>query len=264
VILPETRGDGTSAYFYDNIRVPARRTSRTAINRQRAVSADEQLYTLEAIEPQDSHQQPTRFRGQITASPAQAAILKQWLPRLGAIGQGQSRGLGRVTIAVYPPNQVDNPLPSVGERLAHFTTAVRTEWQSWQQQVGIAPLPDDALFFSLTLLAPLSLGRAGLPETLLTPEMLGFTQGVTLERAFTAYQTRGGWHLGAGLPRRTHLMLAAGSVFLYRSDGLAQTDLVQALEQIEQTGLGSPSLRRQGFGRLVVCLPFHYLPEVEV
>ncbi len=264
VILPGTRGDGTPAFFYDNVNVPARRTSRTAINRQRAVSADGQLYTLEVIEPQDRHQRRTRFRGQITASPEQTAILRQWLSRLEAIGQGQSRGLGRVKIEMLSPDRVDNPLPSVSDRLAGFTAAVRAVWQTWQQQVGIDPLPDDTLFFCLTLLSPLSLERAGLPETLLTPERLGFNRDVALIRAFTAFQTRGGWHLGAGLPRRTHLMLAAGSVFMYRSEGLDQADLAQALDRIERTGLGNPSLRRQGFGRVVVCLPFHYQPEVDL
>jgi CRISPR/Cas system CSM-associated protein Csm4 (group 5 of RAMP superfamily) len=92
--------------------------------------------------------------------------------------------------------------------------------------------------------------------------MLGFSTGVSLVRAVAQFHTLGGWHLGARLPRRTQLVAAMGSVFLYQSRGLSETELVQQLTAIEANGIGGD--RARGLGRLAVCLPFHYQAEVNL
>jgi CRISPR-associated protein Csx10 len=245
---------------FDSITVPARRTSRTAINRQRAVAADGQLYTLEMIEPLDNHRRPTTFRGRVRASPTQLALLAHWLPQLKTIGRGQSSGLGQVRVEARPPQEVPSPLPSLDKRLDEFNRAVQKEWSFYQRVAEVPPLPEGVFFFSLGLSSPASLSWRGLPVTVPPPEMLGFVEGVCLQRAFADYQIKGGWHLGANLPRRTHLTIAMGSVFLYRSEGYTLQELNEQLESIEKNGLGDD--RARGLGQVVVCSPFHYQPEV--
>ncbi len=245
---------------FDSIAVPIRRTSHTAINRQRAVAADGLLYTLETIEPLDHQRRPTTFRGRVRASPAQIAILAHWLPRLSALGRGQTRGLGHVHVQVKRPEETPNPLPLLETRLRDFNTAFCQEWAFYERVVGAEPLPDDLLFFSLDLLSPAALTWHGVPVTAPPPAMLGFEGGVHLQRAFARYQMVGGWHLGAGLPRRTRPVVVQGSVFLYRCQGLSLEALAAHLAPLETQGLGED--RGRGFGRLLICSPFHYKPEV--
>jgi CRISPR-associated Csx10 family RAMP protein len=245
---------------FDSISVPVRRTSRTAIDRQRAVAADGQLYTLEMIEPLDGHRRPTVFQGRVRGSPAQLELLSRWLPRVSSIGGSRSRGLGYVNVRAIDPGSTADPLPSLRERLAAFNEEVQQEWSFYEQIAGAEPLPGDVLFFSLDLLSPAILTWQGVPITAPLPKMLGFGDNVELERAFADYETVGGWHMGAGLPRRKQMAVTMSSVFLYRSQGPSLTELEEQLISLEVDGIGSDHTR--GFGRVVVCLPFHYQPEV--
>lgn len=245
---------------YDEMRIPVRRTSRTAINRQRAVAADGQLYTLEMIEPLDDYQCLTAFRGRVRATPEQVALLEKWLPRLPAIGRKQSSGFGQVKIDVLHPQAVRDPLPPLLKRLQDFNASLRQEWEFYQRTAGVEPLPDGVFFFCLDLLSPASLYWWGVPVTSPPPGMLGFESGLHLERAFADYETLGGWHMGARMPRRTQLAAAMGSVFVYRSEGYSLQELAERLALLETNGIGNE--RARGFGRVLVCLPFHYQPEV--
>lgn len=247
---------------FDSLSVPVRRTSRTAINRQRAVAAEGQLFTLETIDWRDHLGRETTFRSEVRVASDQVEILSRQLAHLSAIGRGQSGGLGLVRVEVVPPDHLDQPLPKLSERLEKFNESWRAEWRFYERIARIEPLRDDICFFSLNLLSPACLTWRSLPVTAPPPDMLGFATGVTLERAFAADQLRGGWHSGAGLPRRVQLMTAAGSVFLYRSQGFSLEELAERLAGLESSGLGPASLRRQGLGRVVICLPFHYQPEV--
>lgn len=247
---------------FDSVSVPIRRTSRTAINRQRAVAADGQLYTLEVVEPQDNQRRPTTFRGRVQAAPEQVAILSQWLPRLAAIGRKQSSGLGHVKVKVGRPGELDDPLPPLAERIEAFNRKYREERASYERDMGLEPLPADTCFFSLDLLSPAALSWRNLPVTGPTAEMLGLGGGVALQRAFAGHGLLGGWHLGAGLPRRTQPVVAEGSVFLYRCQGYSPRQLADRLGRLEIEGIGSD--RARGLGRVLVCLSFHYQAEVMV
>jgi hypothetical protein len=92
--------------------------------------------------------------------------------------------------------------------------------------------------------------------------MLGLRSGVSLLRAFAGYGIAGGWHMGAKLPRRKQMTVDMGSVFLYRSEGYSLAELADRLDKLETDGLGAE--RARGFGRITICLPFHYQSEVEL
>jgi CRISPR-associated Csx10 family RAMP protein len=245
---------------FDAVSIPVRRTSRTAINRQRAVAADGQLYTLEIVEPQDEQRRRTMFRGRVWAAPEQLERLQSWLQRLTSIGRKQSSGLGQIKIEVRKPGELVDPLPSLDKRIESFNAKLREEWAFYERIARVEPLPDNVCFFTLDLLSPAILTRNNLPITSVPPEMLGFEAGVKLLRAFASHQMMGGWHLGAGLPRRTQLAVDMGSVFLYRCEGYTPEQLASRLHDFEENGIGSD--RPRGMGRVLVCLPFHYQPEV--
>ncbi|MBW7841018.1 MAG: hypothetical protein H3C36_15575 [Chitinophagaceae bacterium] len=249
---------------FDDVSLPVRRTSHTAINRYRSVAADGQLYIEEIIDPLDKYGGTTTVRGSIRATAKQAAILNYWLPQLPALGHSPSRGLGKVQIEAVPAAKVDNHLPELSERIKKFNQLLRQEWEFYQRVAGIDSLPNDTLYFSVTLLSPTSLTWQGLPATAPHPEMLGFDDKVTLERAFANHHMVGGWHMGAGLPRRTQLVIDMGSVFLYRSEHLSLEALATHLLELEATGLGNRALRQQGLGQIAVCFPFHYQAEVSL
>jgi len=56
------------------------------------------------------------------------------------------------------------------------------------------------------------------------------------------------------LPKVTELAVQAGAVFLYQMEKAA--DWTTRLERLEEQGVGSR--RAEGFGRVLVCDPFHY------
>jgi len=251
-----------TANQFDSIDVPVRRTSRTAINRQRAVAADGLLYTLEVVEPLDEARRPITFRGRVQGTPQQLEILSRWLPQVSSIGGGKSRGLGRLKVTLKAPEELPNPLPSLEERLTAFNERVHQEWGFYERVAGARPLPDGEYWFCLDLLSPAILIWRGVPVTAPPPEMLGFENCVNLLRAFAGYGIAGGWHAGARLPRRKQMTVEMGSVFLYRSKGLSIADLVNNLANLGHLGLGQE--RERGLGHVVACLPFHYRPEVEL
>lgn len=256
------------AGYFDRIEVPVRRASRTAIDRQRGVAADGQLYTLELIEPSDAEGRPTIFRGRVRGGTEQLALLHRWLPEVTSIGSGRTRGLGQVTVHVQTPDEVADPLPSLEKRLDAFNQAFRQEWDFYrrlaeaQGRSDFQPLPQDVTFFSLDLLSPAILAWQGVPVTVPLPAMLGLVGKVDLVRAFADYAPVGGWHMGARLPRRKQTSVVMGSVFLYRCQGHTEQALLNGLKDLEASGIGSD--RARGYGRVLICQPFHYQAEVEL
>lgn len=66
-----------------------------------------------------------------------------------------------------------------------------------------------------------------------------------------------GWNVAHGLPKQDEWAVSRGSVYVYLFQGSKddRASLCDALKQLEQDGVG---LRRnEGFGRLMICDPFH-------
>jgi len=241
---------------YDKAIAPVRRTSRTAINRQRGTSAERMLYTLGTILPDDKLDS---LRGSIGCSDQQEAILQQWLPNVEWIGKGRSRGLGHITLEIV--DEPDPGLPPLPTRVERFDAAVRDEWRFYERVANAEPLAEDVHFFAVDLVAPALLTRAGLPAT--RPDLKEWgLPGETAQifRAFTRQGTVGGWHMGGRLPRRTALVTNMGSVFMVQVNGSSLNDLKDSLQKLENDGLGEE--RERGFGRVLISSPIHYQPEV--
>ncbi len=247
---------------YYQVEVSLGRTSRTAINRGRAVAQDRMLYTLEVIQPPwpaaDTRCDPdplpyTALRGSVLIDEGRKELLKQVLPLVRRLGSGRSRGLGQVSVAVGK-NETSS-LMSLQERLAALNDKINEEWAFYRKLNPDFP-PAEGWFFTVDLLAPAFLTSHGLPTTTLEADELGLAEeGIELVRAFARHEAIGGWLMGAGLPRSTELSTAMGSVFLYRVRGLGQDELQDALTRLERRGVGRE--RERGFGQVQVCSPFH-------
>jgi hypothetical protein len=75
-----------------------------------------------------------------------------------------------------------------------------------------------------------------------------------------------GWSAGARLPKSPDLAVAAGACFLFvrRGSPLSEDEiavLCDGLEEFEASGLGERL--EEGFGRVVICDPFHWSEEYE-
>ena len=255
----------TAAGVYRPVRTPIRRQSHTAINRKRYTAADNMLYTQETIQPGLGVGQDRTnlfFRGVVRCQAGHAQLLRNWLPRVKWIGQGRSRGQGQVRLTITDEHAGPaNQLPSLGQRLAAFNKAVRLEWEFYKDTVGVTMPDANEHFFCLDLAAPAFFNRCGLPA--LQPDLTDLnleTSEAGLMRAFADRIVVSGWHMGAGLPRRTQLAAVMGSVYMYRTSGLSLDELEERLSRVEQTGLGEE--RERGFGSVLVSSPFHYQAEV--
>jgi CRISPR-associated protein Csx10 len=239
---------------YYQVQAPLGRTSRTAINRRRAVAQDRMLYTLEVIQPPlpdaDSY---TALRGSVLIDEERGELLERVLPLVKRVGSGRSRGLGQVSVVIKKSGAPS--LMPLAERLAGLNDIINEEWAFYNKLNPDLP-PAEGWFFTVNLLAPALLTRHGLPTTVLEADELGLANaGIQLVRAFTGHEALGGWLMGAGLPRGTELSTAMGSVFLYQVRGIAQDELLDPLADLEQRGVGRE--RERGVGQVQVCSPFH-------
>jgi hypothetical protein len=164
-----------------------------------------------------------------------------------SVGQARSRGFGRIAVRLDQIEQLSILSPQ--ERLQHFNCDL--------------PAPDGHRHISLTLVS----------DAIVVDERLRFRPAldvqdlerecpalkgwiVRLEKAATTSRAISGWHGGAGLPRPDDLGIAMGSAFLYLcKEDTNQAPLVEALEQLEAYGIGCR--RVEGYGRVVVCAPWH-------
>lgn len=277
------------------------RLSRTAIDRRRGVAAEELLYTLELLsERMRSGRRgsdgkpisaPTELHGKVWVQRGDHSLLAERLCEITHLGGGSARGLGEVLVQVRVPTEQEievtkAPLPDnevagltaalrgekdweaavpsqapeglVG-RITRFNIALRQAWAKWARPPLEAPGLNDDLFFSLDLLSETIWPQGGLPTALL-PQQLAGAERV---RAHASARPRSGWDSAKGWMRPPELAITEGSVFLYRLRGTGDEKrlraALEALQTMERDGIGRG--RERGFGRLLVCSPFHL--EVE-
>ena len=231
--------------------IPARkpfisRAAHVGINRARFVAEEGLLFTQESLDTRDTG---AFFFSQVCAADVQIEMLTQALQEgEHFIGRGRSRGLGRVEIGVNPPFE-SAPL---AKRQQSFQERILAEWSRLRRVDKDLPERLPGRFISLTLVSPLILAGPAGPHLAPAPEEAGLP-GAHLLRAWTRPVVTGGWDVAAGLPRRTRLAAAAGSVYLYYLP--AQNLDLSALARLEVEGLGEE--RSRGFGQVHICAPFH-------
>ncbi|HRJ40283.1 MAG: CRISPR-associated RAMP protein Csx10 [Caldilineaceae bacterium] len=262
--------DGRQIDYYFSEDVSRELLTRVAINRRRGVAEDELLYAINTlsqfvvVERDDPYQQksfdPARYVGSMRlADDSLETLIETELKRVTRMGGGSSRGLGRVGIhVIHAPVK-----PALEERLGCFNATLAERQQlmiRWRGDETPLPLPQ---YFAVTLQSDAILSADGWqPDMRLNEAMLWRACGETgqppadlrLVRCYTISLTRGGFQAAWGLPKVTELAVQAGAVFLYQMEKAA--DWTTRLERLEEQGVGSR--RAEGFGRVLVCDPFHY------
>ncbi|HIE52054.1 MAG TPA: CRISPR-associated RAMP protein Csx10 [Armatimonadetes bacterium] len=253
---------GTKPYTYRAVRARMHRLSHSAISRVTRTAKHGLLYSISALSANN------QFRGVVTV-PAHLnlAQVEQALriPRLGA---RVSSGAGEVEINVYrlPLSDPRCTLPPVSARIRAFNDLLTEHWCDYHALAGrpnaLPSKPPDT-YFVLTLQSDAILRTpAGTPTLEWNVSTLGGEE-VQLVRRWVSPRRVSGWNVAWGLPKAVDLACSAGSVFVYKWKGHLPTDetgaekhpLVQALREIELVGLGER--RAEGFGRVLVCDPFH-------
>lgn len=96
------------------------------------------------------------------------------------------------------------------------------------------------------------------PDTRELAEALGVAESsLRLRQRFVRPVTVGGWHMASGLPKPREVAAAAGSTFVYETDGVSEA----AVRRLASTGLGLR--QREGFGWISVNPPKWSAPTSE-
>lgn len=233
------------------------RLVRAAINRRRNTAEDEMLYSLELIEKGQN------FYGSIILPGEKFDLVKNALhevSKFGWIGGASSRGFGRIEINAI--KEIEFPeLRPIQERIERFNEIIEEERKTYQK---FAPTdePKPGKYFTIDLQSDaIFVDRFGQRVTILSPGMLleyldltGKIPELTMERSYTSPVYISGWSTAWRMPKEVHLGVKAGSLFVYLVKELTD-ELIEALERAEEIGMGEK--REEGFGRFIVCHPFH-------
>jgi CRISPR-associated protein Csx10 len=141
---------------------------------------------------------------------------------------------------------------TVPERLDRLNNAANHLWRRFDRKI-------DALLFTITLQSHLALRNDGGEPVLdeANASDLALPPEATRCRSLLQAVAVPGWNSAINLPKPDTWALKRGSVMLFRVGArVDEQALMRRLEQIENEGLGER--RAEGFGRVLVCDPFHY------
>ncbi|NEP77561.1 MAG: CRISPR-associated RAMP protein Csx10 [Okeania sp. SIO3B3] len=235
--------------------------TRAGINRRRATSEEEVLYSIEVIkESQEKREKPVIFCSSIFVEDAELAnSLQKFIQgrnNLFRLGNSKSRGLGKVEITAKSPVDVK---PNIKERINTFNAGIKKRWKKWkifnlQQQ----ELPKNRTYFTLDLQSDAILKENWQRTTVISPEMLKELSEVEdsslqLHVAYSSYDYLSGWNAAWGLMKDIELITNKGGVYLFSTT--EKETWIKALEKLEIMGVGEGT--SEGFGQIIICDEFH-------
>ncbi|BAY60438.1 Csx10 family CRISPR-associated RAMP protein [Calothrix brevissima NIES-22] len=238
----------------------SRLLTRVGINRRRATSEEQVLYSIEVLnESQDYQEKPVIYRGTIFVADDLAEPLYNFLsnyPEDLRLGGAASRGLGRVKITVNLPGEIKS---TVNNRVKEFNQKLRQRWEEWKNIFGlpIQHLPENRIYFTVDLQADAILTENWQRTTVISEKMLqdfaGINNFLELHTTYSSYDYRSGWNSAWGLMKDVELITNKGSVYLFsvKSEDLWE----KAWENLEIYGVGDRTC--EGFGKVQICNEFH-------
>ena len=245
---------------YHSLKANKRLLTRVGINRRRATSEEEILYSLEVLnESQEKKQNPVYYRGAILVEEDLAESLQDFIQQRHQnfrLGGSTSRGLGKVEINTKKPvsAKID-----VKQKLTKFTNSIQDRWQKWEIfGVPLKELAGDRTYFTLDLQSDAILTENWRRTTVISEKMLQqFTQvedpSLKLEAAYSSYDYLSGWNAAWGLMKDVELITNKGSVYLFSTTQREIWDNV--LGELEVRGVGDRTC--EGFGQIQICNQFH-------
>ena len=182
------------------------------------------------------------------------ALLRDMIAGGVWIGARRSRGMGamRTELLPLPTDGLTMPL---NERIARFNRIVRGEERFYTAMDNTTQFDDGDWYFTLDLHDTALTSPDFAPS--IVPPLPGISSAVPV-RQWLSPRTVSGWHIAAGLPRRTQI--GVSGVILYRVPAdMNRSEVELALSQIERDGIGVA--RERGYGFATICDPFHLLVE---
>ncbi|MBW4510682.1 MAG: CRISPR-associated RAMP protein Csx10 [Scytonematopsis contorta HA4267-MV1] len=182
--------------------------TRVGINRRRATSEEDILYSVQVLEESNSNANnpiPVIYTSSILVPDDLADSLWKFIYRNRLnfrIGGSTSRGLGKVEIKAEKPIDIQNNLQ---EKIANFNLKLRSRWDKWQIFGSpLKQLPENRTYFSLDLQADAILTEQCRSTTVVSVENLQKIASVTdksllLESIYSSYDYRSGWNSAWGL-----------------------------------------------------------------
>ncbi|MDF2387427.1 CRISPR-associated RAMP protein Csx10 [Nostoc ellipsosporum NOK] len=247
---------------YNKHSANTRLLTRIGINRRRATSEEQVLYSIEVLnESQDKKQKNIIYKGAILVADELAESLKNFINAHQEdlrLGGATSRGLGRVKITAHSLEEINSTV--IANNIKQFNSKLRQRWLEWKDIFGnpIEDLADNRLYFTLDLQADAILKENWRCTTVISEKMLqNFTNvndlSLKLHAAYSSYDYRSGWNSAWGLMKDVELITNKGSVYLFSTE---QQDLwFKALNDLEVKGIGDRTF--EGFGQVQVCNEFH-------
>lgn len=266
--------DGT----YQSHSVSTRFLTRVGINRRRATSEEEILYSIEVLNEsfventKEQNWYPVVYRSAILVNNEELAkSLVKFIndnSQIFRLGGATSRGLGKVKIHA----ELDNSLPDVEKRITTFNQQLKQRWSLW----SVFSNPDNNLienrtYFTIDLQADAILTENWRHTTVISPQMLCTLVNLTdeftklnreeqndflkLEVAYSSYNYRSGWNAAWGLMKDIELVTNRGAVYLFSVNKEKEKIWTDKLEELELKGVGDRTC--EGFGQVQICNDFH-------
>ncbi len=246
---------------YRSLSVSTRLLTRVGINRRRATSEDQLLYSIHVInEVQGKEREPTTFIGAILLEDEPLAeSLKNFInshKKSLRFGSSTSRGLGKVEIeSVLTEIKSD-----VKTRADRFNKKLKERWNQWQifNPGSEGKFNEERTYFTINLQSDAILIENWRRTTVITEAMLKQFADVEdgsleLEVAYSSYDYFCGWNAAWGLQKDTDLIVNKGGVYLFSTENFNLWE--EKLARLEVRGVGEKTC--EGFGQIEICNEFH-------
>ena len=247
--------------------VDKRLLTRVGINRRRAVSEEQILYSIEVMnelkipsKPQKA--EPSIYRSSIYIEDDDlAASLQQFIQANSQqfrFGGSTSRGLGKTEIITTLSKKVES---DINQRVNSFNEKLTKRWKDWQifgkDQEDVR---EKRKFFTLDLQSDAILSEQWRRTTVISEAILKQFTGIAdpslkLHVAYSSYDYRSGWNAAWGLMKDVELVTNRGGVYLFSVTGDRFNEWLEALQLLEIRGVGDRI--SEGFGQVQVCNNFH-------
>jgi len=273
--------DSQVKYKYRSHSVSTRFLTRVGINRRRATSEDDILYSIEVLNESFVKNPKSKllkiwdnfvYRSLILVEDEEIAkLLQRFIDNNSdrfRLGGSASRGLGKVKIEAK-----DGKIPeTIESRIKEFNARLKNRWELWP--VFSKPrenLLEGRTYFTIDLQSDAILTEKWRRTTVISPDMLCQLAGLEeefskldseekdnflkLHVAYSSYDYRSGWNSAWGLMKDMELITNKGSVYLFSTN---KPDIwFDKLGRLEEKGAGERTC--EGFGQIQICNEFHLI-----
>ncbi|MEM7715580.1 MAG: CRISPR-associated RAMP protein Csx10 [Cyanobacteria bacterium P01_A01_bin.68] len=256
---------------YYSVKVNKRLLTRAGINRRRATSESEILYSIEVInesELNSQNEKPVIFNSRILVADNISEKLQKFINdnnKNFRLGGSTSRGLGKVEMKILnleskEDENKEDIKERIKEKIEEFNNKLETRCKKDWSIFGnpLKELSEKRQYFTLDLQAEAILTDKWQHTTVISAQMLKLFTGVEddsliLEVAYSSYDYRSGWNSAWGLMKDVELVTSKGAVYLFSTT--QSESWYEKLAELELKGVGERTC--EGFGQIEVCNQFH-------